>query len=395
MQVLQATEGLVVGEMFRLERRLGTSPNADTWLAHDLRAGDAPCVLKILGGADLSQVDQLHAFEREARVLGGLSHAGIPKVIGAISDPRGAFILAIEYIPGQDLATHLTKGPRLGQDDLVALARDLLGVLDYLHTRSPPVFHRDIKPSNIVRRPDGSAVLVDFGAVCDGWRSDHTVAVGTFGYMAPEQLHGHVTPKSDLYALGATLLHLATGRTPSECMAPQLGALAIPSGIELPPALSAVIRACIAVAPGARPANAKAAMALLDAPLVEASASILRSSSDSDAIPRSRGLVPNAATLPEAPRSPFARETVSHFERYFDAAEPKAGCLLLARFPSGAGAADRVHVRDRDHHLWSGYCRRVAARPRGAGHFDAQGNPGPNSDIGRLADAIACWLNHL
>jgi serine/threonine protein kinase len=97
------------------------------------------------------------------------------------------------------------------------LALALLEVLEYLHERRPPVFHRDIKPSNIVLRPSGAA-LVDFGGVGQGGpavQGGSTVS-GTFGYMAPEQLLGQVSPASDLYFLGATLLHVLTGREPTE-----------------------------------------------------------------------------------------------------------------------------------------------------------------------------------
>ena len=80
------------------------------------------------------------------------------------------------------------------------------------------MYHRDIKPSNIVLRSSGiTPVLVDFGGVLHGWRlsTGGATVIGTFGYMPPEQLLGQVSPASDLYALGATLLHLVTGKSPT------------------------------------------------------------------------------------------------------------------------------------------------------------------------------------
>nr|MCH9688691.1 hypothetical protein [Deltaproteobacteria bacterium] len=85
-------------------------------------------------------------------------------------------------------------------------------VLEYLHGLHPPVIHRDIKPSNVIVQPDGKPVLVDFGGVAKVFApGGATTVVGTFGYMAPEQLHGRVTPGIDLYALGATLAAMAAG----------------------------------------------------------------------------------------------------------------------------------------------------------------------------------------
>jgi Protein kinase domain len=128
----------------------------------------------------------------------------------------------------------------------------------------PPVFHRDIKPTNIVRRAGGAPVLVDFGAVCHGWRPAQggSTVTGTFGYMPPEQLLGQVSAASDLYALGATLLHLATGREPTE-FSFDAGRLSLPAEIAVRPALRRLIDALLAPAPRDRPASAVAARRML------------------------------------------------------------------------------------------------------------------------------------
>src|SRR6185295_6373321 len=109
---------------------------------------------------------------------------------------------------------------RQGSLDREALWR-LLGdageVLDYLHGRVPPVIHRDIKPSNVIRRPDGSFALVDFGSVRDSLKPEGgSTVVGTFGYMAPEQFQGRALPASDVYGVGATLIALVSGLEPED-----------------------------------------------------------------------------------------------------------------------------------------------------------------------------------
>jgi serine/threonine protein kinase len=111
-----------------------------------------------------------------------------------------------------------------------------------LHARVPPVLHRDIKPANVILRPDGAPALVDFGAVRTVFRTAEeggSTVVGTFGYMPFEQYMGQASPASDLYALGATLLHLITGRGPSE-FATGDGVVAVPADLPGGP----VLRGC-------------------------------------------------------------------------------------------------------------------------------------------------------
>ncbi|MEO7091966.1 MAG: hypothetical protein ABI175_01870, partial [Polyangiales bacterium] len=137
-------------------------------------------------------------------------------------------------------------------------------ILDYLHTRSPPVIHRDIKPSNLVRAVNGRLALVDFGGVLDAAReSGGSTMVGTFGYMAPEQLHGQVTPATDLYALGATIVSLAGGIEPEDV--PRKG-LRMDLAKHLPaldPALRSVLIEMTDPDPDKRPQRARDVVALL------------------------------------------------------------------------------------------------------------------------------------
>jgi serine/threonine protein kinase len=126
------------------------------------------------------------------------------------------------------------------------------------------VVHRDLKPSNIGRAPDGTIALVDFGGVLDAARErGGSTIVGTFGYMAPEQLHGQATPATDIYALGATIVALAGGIEPEEV--PRKG-LRMDLDRHLPsidPGLRAVLIAMTDPDPERRPQRARDVVALL------------------------------------------------------------------------------------------------------------------------------------
>jgi len=154
--------------------------------------------------------------EREARVLQSLSHPKLPRYIDHF-EQDGALYLVMEKIEGESLASLRKRGVTLDEEWVLRLLSDASDVLDYLHSRSPPVVHRDLKPGNVIRRPDGSYAFVDFGAVRDRLRPEGgSTVVGTFGYMAPEQFQGRAVPASDVYAIGATAMAMLTGREPED-----------------------------------------------------------------------------------------------------------------------------------------------------------------------------------
>lgn len=199
-------------ERFVGAKLLGAGSQAVTVAARDERTGHEVAI-KVL---ELSRVRDWSAFERfdrECAVLESLDHPGVPRVVTHIrDDERGRYLLVMERVPGRSLAEDLAEGRRRTEAGLLDLLEQLLDVLEYLHGLHPPVIHRDIKPGNVIVRPDGRAVLVDFGGVAKVFRPrGASTVVGTFGYMAPEQLYGQATPGTDLYALGATIAALAAG----------------------------------------------------------------------------------------------------------------------------------------------------------------------------------------
>ncbi len=253
---------------YRPTRVLGQGTFARTLACVDLQQDERPVAVKQLRVQGAGDWKPVELFEREARVLATLRHQGVPEIYrhfeGQDDEGKLALYLVMELIEGPSLRDELRAGRTFDDLETTDLALALLEVLEYLHERRPPVFHRDIKPSNIVLRPSGAPALVDFGGVGQGGRpiQGGSTVSGTFGYMPPEQLLGQVSPASDLYALGVTLLHLLTGREPTE-LSFETGRLTLPPEIDVRPSLRRTIDTLLAPAPRDRPATARAARRLL------------------------------------------------------------------------------------------------------------------------------------
>lgn len=307
-------DGPRLGGRYALGPRLGHGSQGETFLARDTRARPGePDVVVVKRLTPRGTWKTFELFEREARVLGQLRHAGVPRYLATIEEPPGTFNLVMQRMPGEDLR-QLARRRRLSVVELRDVLVRALEILDHLHGRAPPIVHRDLKPSNLVRAPDGALALVDFGGVLDGARErGGSTIVGTFGYMAPEQLHGEATPATDLYALGATIVALAGGVEPEDV--PRQG-LRMDLERHLPaldPSLRRVLAALTEPEPGRRPQRAREVVAMLArAPAPEAP--------------------PGAAAL--APSGPTA---VGRRAMFTDVGEPIATLLRLGVLGFGAG----------------------------------------------------------
>src|SRR6266542_1443320 len=167
-------------------------------------------------------------FEQEAELLESLRHPNLP-VIADRFDYQGRPALVMEFVPGQTLEDRIreTNAPLLEQQ-VVGYGIQVARVLHYLHTRTPPIIYRDLKPSNIMLTPDGVLKLIDFGVArtYKVRKSKDTVAMGSAGYAPPEQYgKGQTDARSDVYALGATLLHLLTNMPPIPLQTPTPGSI--------------------------------------------------------------------------------------------------------------------------------------------------------------------------
>src|SRR5919202_2695669 len=227
--MLQTTQ--VLQGRYQLQQQLGNNAGRQTWLAMDIKTSPAePVTVKLLAFSPQMQWDEFKLFEREASVLKQLNHPRIPKYRDyfSLDKQTGAglcwFGLVQDYIPGYSLQQLLDEGKRFTEEQVRSLATQVLEILTYLHGLNPPVLHRDIKPSNLILREDKQVYLVDFGAVQDSAAVEGVTftVVGTTGYAPLEQFWGKAVEASDLYALGATLIHLLPGVPPADLPQPNL-----------------------------------------------------------------------------------------------------------------------------------------------------------------------------
>ncbi|MEH2420837.1 MAG: serine/threonine-protein kinase [Nostoc sp.] len=213
----------ILQDRYQIQRQLGNNGIRQTWQALDLQASNgenSTVVVKLLAFGGTVQWDDLKLFEREAQILKQLNHPRIPRYIDyfCIDDRTLWFGLIQEYIPGESLKEKLAVGKRFTEKRARKIAVEVLNILTYLHELNPGVLHRDIKPSNLIWGEDNRIYLVDFGAVQDKAAREGVTftVVGTYGYAPMEQFGGQAVAASDLYALGATLIHLLTGTSPSD-----------------------------------------------------------------------------------------------------------------------------------------------------------------------------------
>ena len=210
----------VLRERFEILGLLGRGGQAVTYLGHDRRS-DEQVAIKELSLGGVSDWKAVELFEREAKILESLDHLQIPTYVDAFheeSDGGIRFFLVQQFVDGTNLEAQLDAGAIWDEERARRLLGEMAEILAYLHSHSPPVIHRDIKPSNLIEGKDGRLYLIDFGAV--QLVAPHTAGgstvVGTTGYMPLEQFMGRAQPATDLYALGATVVHLLTRTHPAD-----------------------------------------------------------------------------------------------------------------------------------------------------------------------------------
>ncbi|MGB8700508.1 MAG: serine/threonine-protein kinase [Thermosynechococcaceae cyanobacterium] len=205
---------------YRAVQTIGSGGFSSTFKAVDEHRLDTPCVIKQFLPQQqdhLTYQKAVDLFTQEAVLLKDLgSHPQIPELM-AFLEQDGRLYIVQEFIEGCNLLQAFDQTGCFAETEIVRMLKSLLPVLQFIHDRR--VIHRDIKPSNIIRKKDGTLVLIDFGSSHQSYArlSDRqTPKTATPGYAPPEQMKGQVFPSSDLFSLGLTCLRLLTGCFPDD-----------------------------------------------------------------------------------------------------------------------------------------------------------------------------------
>jgi serine/threonine-protein kinase len=253
---------------YRIVEKIGEGGMGEVWKALDTTL-DREVALKLIPDQFAGDPERLARFVREARLLATLNHPNIAAVYG-LHEAGGSHFIAMELVPGEDLAQRLVQGS-LSVEDALDVARQVADALEAAHEQG--VIHRDLKPANIKRAPDGKIKVLDLGLAkaltpemsSDAVRASRSptvtsagtvagVLLGTVAYMSPEQARGRPADRrADIWAFGVVLHEMLTGtklfdaETVSETLAAllrdELSMDALPS--DLPAPVANLLRRCL------------------------------------------------------------------------------------------------------------------------------------------------------
>jgi hypothetical protein len=258
-----------LGDRFVLVRELGSGGMSRVFLGRD-EVLDRPVAVKVVE-PDPEDPEIGLRFQREGRAAARLSHPNVVRVFDAGEDElegRVVSYIVMEYVPCGDFKDSMDRNGPLPETMLLRVGADVAAGLAHAHERG--IIHRDVKPHNILLDERGSPKLADFGIAraLDGTTSHNRAGsyLGTAAYSSPEQLRGEkVTPKSDVYSLGATLYHAAVGEqpfsgNPIEVANQHMLKVPVPPrerGAHIGKRLETLILACLAKDPVGRPDAAR------------------------------------------------------------------------------------------------------------------------------------------
>ncbi|MBM4033399.1 MAG: serine/threonine protein kinase [Planctomycetes bacterium] len=260
--------------MYELQDVIGRGSMGVVYRARHL-ATDAVFAVKILPQDLARKASSLERFARESRGASAINHPNVIRVI-EVGHDKGHHFIAMEYVQGESLSALLRRERVLRPDLLMGVLRQTASALAAAHDLD--IIHRDVKPSNILLMPNGMVKVADFGlAKRTGVDVSVTATgrvIGTPEYVSPEVAMGEEADAlSDIYSLGVTFYHLATGRCPFD--APTLAQVLMkqlehePPSLDLvaphlPPVLRAAVHRMMAKNPRARFRSVRELLDFLD-----------------------------------------------------------------------------------------------------------------------------------
>lgn len=246
-------------QRYRVLNKLGAGGFGAVYKVADTGLHNRFLAAKKLNLDTIAPVDQqtaIESFKHEAHILADLIHPNLPRIYEYFVD-NGDYYLVMDFIEGETLSDYLEKQASsvIPVIAVINMSLQLTTVLDYLHTRQPPIIFRDLKPENMMVTPKGEVYLIDFGIArrFKPGQAGDTVRWGTLEYAAPEQLRGEQTSAlSDMYSLGVVLHQMLSGDAPT--LPHRFGPLKFPGKPQT--ALANLVMSMLEHDPQHRPASA-------------------------------------------------------------------------------------------------------------------------------------------
>lgn len=216
-------QGKILQDRYEVVTKITTAGQSNVYKIIDVKKARRELALKEMLETLIppeAQAQVREQFHQQARILGGLRHPNLLKIMESFSE-QGRDYLVMEFIQGATLEETFHAAPIfLEERRVIAWAVQLCDVLDYLHSQKEPIIFRDIKPANIMLDKMDTIKLIDFGIarMFSPVKRTDTLKMGSLGYAPPEQYkgRGQTDERADIYALGATMHHLLTRRDPQD-----------------------------------------------------------------------------------------------------------------------------------------------------------------------------------
>lgn len=211
--------GSVIDGKYKILSEIGRGGMSVVYMAINEKANKTWAIKEVRRDGLLNYEIVRQGLLVETDMLKKLHH---PHLVGLadVIEEQDTFLIVMDYIEGVPLSVTLNNSGAQPVELVIDWGKQLCDLLGYLHTQDPPIIYRDMKPANIMLKPDGNLTLIDFGTAREFKQKNvaDTTCLGSYGYAAPEQFGGmgQTDGRTDIYGLGATLYHLASGVDPSQ-----------------------------------------------------------------------------------------------------------------------------------------------------------------------------------